>query len=103
MNEEGGIYRESFHLTWTKIMGFSGAKKSQKAYKAMRPTHHFMWLELFHAPGASVHRLHAPRRFFHALKRFSAEMPVFFARLGVFFKVRCLGTWELNSSLYNVF
>jgi hypothetical protein len=30
MNEEGGIYRESFHLTWAKSMAFPGAKKSQK-------------------------------------------------------------------------
>jgi len=30
MNEEGGIYRESFHLTSAKIMGFPGVKKSQK-------------------------------------------------------------------------
>jgi len=30
MNEEGVIYRESFHLIWAKIMGFPGAKKSQK-------------------------------------------------------------------------
>jgi len=31
MNQEGGIYRESFHLTWAKIMGFPGAKKITKS------------------------------------------------------------------------
>jgi len=35
--------------------------------------------------------------------KFTAEMPVFFTRFGVFFNVRCLGTWEQNSSLGNVF
>jgi len=30
MNEEGGIYRESFHLSWAKSLGFLGAKKSQR-------------------------------------------------------------------------
>jgi len=30
MNEEDSIYRESFHLTLAKNMGFLGAKKSQK-------------------------------------------------------------------------
>jgi hypothetical protein len=30
MNEEGGIYRESFHLTWAKSMGFPGEKKLEK-------------------------------------------------------------------------
>jgi len=30
MNEEGGIYRESFHLTWAKSIGFLGVKKSPK-------------------------------------------------------------------------
>jgi len=30
MNEEGGIYRKSFHLTWAKNMGFHGQKKSRK-------------------------------------------------------------------------
>jgi len=30
MNEEGGIFRESFHQFWAKITGFPGAKKSIK-------------------------------------------------------------------------
>jgi hypothetical protein len=30
MNQEGGIYRGSFHLTWAKSIDFLGVKKSQK-------------------------------------------------------------------------
>jgi len=49
----------------------------------------------------------APRAPFDAPMRFSAssgaEMSTFFAFLGVFFNVKCLGTWEENSSLCKVF
>jgi len=42
MNEEDGIYRESFQLTLAKNMAFPGAKKSQKvtfSQVSMRPAH----------------------------------------------------------------
>jgi len=40
MNEEGDIYRESFHLTLAKSMGFPGAKNSQKVTFF---TSHYAW------------------------------------------------------------
>jgi len=51
VNEEGGIYKESFHLTWAKNMGFQGRKSHEKLLFSQvlgRPVHRAM--RLVHVP-----------------------------------------------------
>jgi len=99
---KANIYRENFHITWAKIMGFHGRKSHQKWLSAS----HGVPSASRHAPGDLVCHFGEPRASCCASRvsvnysnvfLYSSHVEVFSSLLSY------LVTWEHNSSLCKVF